>query len=138
MLGLVKQEDIWMTISRFTRPTLAVAAAMLLGTSALVNAQEEQNASAAQTDVEEQEDAAAPGPETASSEEGKILVEREKITDRQHPDYVRCRSERVVGSLAKRTRTCMTNREWRRVAAEGNKRANELVDEMRATSLPGG
>lgn len=60
-----------------------------------------------------------------------------EITDRNHPDYVRCRSERVMGSLAQRKRTCMTNREWRQVADVGNRRANELVEEMRANATNG-
>jgi|GEM_PF-2564288 len=35
-----------------------------------------------------------------------------KITDRRHPDYVRCRSEPIIGSLARKRRICMTNAEW--------------------------
>ena len=62
---------------------------------------------------------------------------KEKITDRSHPDYVRCRTERVIGSLAKRKKTCMTNREWAEVAREGNAFANEMVDEHRANATSG-
>ncbi|MDZ7588860.1 MAG: hypothetical protein U5J78_06910 [Parasphingorhabdus sp.] len=51
-----------------------------------------------------------------------------KITDRNHPDYVRCRSEKVIGSLAKRNRVCLTNREWAAVIREGNRLAREMVE----------
>ena len=72
----------------------------------------------------------------AAAEVATKKDKEEKITDRNHPDYVKCRSERVMGSLAQRKRTCMTNREWKMVQTEGNKRANDFVDDMRATSLP--
>jgi hypothetical protein len=49
------------------------------------------------------------------------------ITDKTHPDYVRCRSERVIGSLAKRTKTCMTNREWEVASRVGNQGARDIV-----------
>lgn len=62
----------------------------------------------------------------------------EKITDRSHPDYIRCRRERVMGSLAQKRKICMTNAEWKAYAAEGNRGANELVEDNRGTSLPGG
>lgn len=82
--------------------------------------------------------------EVENAEKAKAEAEAEakakpkKITDRQHPDYIRCRRERVIGSLAKRRKICMTNREWKMIANEGNRGANELVDEMRATSVPNG
>ena len=50
------------------------------------------------------------------------------ITDKSHPDYVRCRSERVIGSLAKRTKTCKTNREWEDVARVGNRGARDIIE----------
>lgn len=50
------------------------------------------------------------------------------ITDKSHPNYVRCRSERVIGSLAKRTKTCKTNREWEAVARVGNRGARDIVE----------
>jgi hypothetical protein len=42
----------------------------------------------------------------------KKPVKDRKITDRSHPDYVRCKSAAVIGSRARRKRTCMSNREW--------------------------
>lgn len=50
------------------------------------------------------------------------------ITDRSHPDYVRCKSQRVIGSLAKRTKTCMTNREWEAATRTGNRGARDIVE----------
>ncbi len=50
------------------------------------------------------------------------------ITDKDHPDYVRCRSEKVIGSLAKRKKTCMTNREWEVAARVGNRGARDIVE----------
>lgn len=54
----------------------------------------------------------------------------EKITDRRHPDYVRCRLEPVIGSLAKKQRVCMTNQQWAAHIQEGNRRANQFVSDM--------
>lgn len=50
------------------------------------------------------------------------------ITDKSHPDYVRCRSERVIGSLAKRKKTCMTNQEWEMASRAGNRGARDIVE----------
>ena len=53
--------------------------------------------------------------EAEAKEEPNIEVidkkpeKKKKITDKSHPDYVRCKSEAVLGSRAKRKRTCMTN-----------------------------
>lgn len=52
----------------------------------------------------------------------------EPITDKTHPDYMRCRSERVIGSLAKRKKTCMTNREWEVASRVGNRGARDIVE----------
>ncbi|MEP0076090.1 hypothetical protein [Parasphingorhabdus sp.] len=53
-----------------------------------------------------------------------------KIKDRRHPDYVRCRSQSVIGSLAKKRRVCMTNKEWVAHHQEGNRRAGEFIQEI--------
>lgn len=45
-------------------------------------------------------------PKASKSEDSK------PVTDKKHPDFVRCKSESVIGSRAKRKRTCMTNRQW--------------------------
>lgn len=56
--------------------------------------------------------------------------EKKPITDKKHPDYVRCRSKAVIGSLAKKKRVCMTNQEWKVANREGSKRSRELVEDL--------
>jgi len=53
-----------------------------------------------------------------------------KITDRSHPDYVRCRSRAIIGSLARKQRICMTNKEWVAHNQEGSRRSREFVEDM--------
>jgi len=55
------------------------------------------------------------------------------MTDRRHPGHVRCKSESVIGSRAKRKRTCMTNREW----ALTSRRDNETTRDFMADNQPG-
>ncbi|GAB5487819.1 MAG: hypothetical protein Pars2KO_13890 [Parasphingorhabdus sp.] len=54
----------------------------------------------------------------------------EKITDRKHPDYVRCRTKPVIGSLAKKKRICMTNSQWAAANQESSKRSREMVEDL--------
>lgn len=56
----------------------------------------------------------------------------EKITDRSHPDYVRCRTETVIGSRAKKRKVCLTNRQWAEVARDGNAVATRVVEDGRS------
>lgn len=65
---------------------------------------------------------------TATTPETAKLAATGEITDKSHPDYVRCRSEREIGSLAKRKKTCMTNREWELAARTGNRGARDIVE----------
>ncbi len=74
--------------------------------------------------------------EPASKASGDA-VKGGKIKDKKHPDYVRCRSERVVGSLAKRRKVCLTNREWAEVSRDGNAVARKTVEDMQS-GLSGG
>ena len=62
----------------------------------------------------------------------------EKITDKNHPDYVRCRSESVIGSRAKKNRVCMTNRQWEEMAREGNDVSRRAVEDARSGMQGGG
>lgn len=55
-------------------------------------------------------------------------TEQAKITDRNHPDFVRCRSEKVIGSNAKRRRVCMKNSEWAQATSAGNQGARDIVE----------
>lgn len=56
----------------------------------------------------------------------------EKITDKSHPDFVRCRSETVIGSRAKKRKVCLTNRQWAEVARDGNAVATRVVEDARS------
>lgn len=67
------------------------------------------------------------------AEETKNEVEQtkkpEKITDRRHPDYVRCRSEPIIGSLSRKRRICMTNKEWVEFTRTGSRDSKEFVED---------
>ncbi|MEH6714176.1 hypothetical protein [Parasphingorhabdus flavimaris] len=54
----------------------------------------------------------------------------QKITDRRHPDYVRCRSEPIIGSLARKRRICMTNAEWAEYVKAGSRDSKQFVEDM--------
>ena len=81
---------------------------------------------AAATPEQEPEQQAA--DTAATTQETAKLASAGEITDKSHPDYVRCRSEREIGSLAKRKKTCMTNREWELAARTGNRGARDIVE----------
>ena len=49
---------------------------------------------------------------------------------------IKCRSIAVTGSLVKKTRTCKTIAEWRRLRERGSDVAREIVDYSR--TRPGG
>jgi hypothetical protein len=68
--------------------------------------------------------------ETTETAEAKKGAAPKKIKDRRHPDYIRCRAEPVMGSLARKKRVCMTNKEWAIHVREGNKRANQFVNDL--------
>lgn len=59
----------------------------------------------------------------------------EKITDKSHPDYIRCRSEEIIGSRARFRRVCMTNREWADAGAKGGEAARDALN--RASTVGG-
>lgn len=70
---------------------------------------------------------------SAMAEDTKTEVEQtekpKKITDRRHPDYVRCRSEPIIGSLSRKRRICMTNKEWVEYTRTGSRDSKEFVDD---------
>lgn len=59
-----------------------------------------------------------------------------KIKDRRHPDYVRCRSEPIIGSLARKKRVCMTNKEWAEFTRQGNKTSREMIERNQVLMQP--
>ncbi|WP_156472227.1 hypothetical protein [Sphingorhabdus sp. M41] len=69
--------------------------------------------------------AAFAGTDTVEEPAKKTL----KLSDRRHPDYVRCRSEPIIGSLAKKRRICMTNKEWAHYVRTGSRYSKEFVDD---------
>ena len=74
---------------------------------------------------------AAMAETTTFAEESAVKKEKpKKITDRSHPDYVRCRSEPIIGSLARKRRVCMKNKEWAAHNREGGRRSREFVEDM--------
>lgn len=75
---------------------------------------------------------AAPAPLSAGDGDEPARDAQGKIIDRHHPDYVKCRTESVIGSRAKKRRVCLTNSEWAEVARQGNGMANALVEGGRA------
>jgi len=77
---------------------------------------------------------AAVAQDSASSETQAAESEPEKITDRKHPDYVRCKSEKVIGSLSKRRRVCLTNRQWADLSRDQSAMAREFAQENTSRS----
>ncbi len=75
---------------------------------------------------------ATPAYASGAIEEEATSKAPEKITDRSHPDYVRCRTESIIGSLARKRRVCMTNKEWAKVARQGNRDSRQFVEDGQA------
>ncbi len=67
-------------------------------------------------------------PALATSENVPAVEKPKKITDRKHPDYVRCRSEPVIGSRVKKRRVCMSNSQWKEYARKGSKESRDFVE----------
>jgi len=76
-----------------------------------------------QTDTSDTQSAAA---EPAATQEASA-AKPEEITDRNHPDYVRCRREPVIGSRARFTKRCFTNREWEAISQRGNDASRQII-----------
>ena len=72
---------------------------------------------------------ATPVPLTAGPDADEPARDAEgNIIDRSHPDFLRCRTESVIGSRAKKRRICLTNSEWAKVARNGNRMATALIE----------
>ena len=52
-----------------------------------------------------------------------------KIVDKKHPDFVRCKTEPVIGSRARKRRVCLTNRQWAEVESQGKGIARGMVED---------
>jgi hypothetical protein len=75
---------------------------------------------------------AAPAVAAETKNEAEQTKKPKKITDRRHPDYVRCRSESIIGSLAKKRRVCMTNAQWVIYTRTGSRDAKQFVEDMQS------
>ncbi len=62
------------------------------------------------------------------------LAETEKITDRRHPEFVRCRTESIIGKLASKRKVCMTNKQWVDARKSGNRLANDMIGSIQTMS----
>lgn len=49
---------------------------------------------------------------------------------RDHPNYIRCVSQEVTGSLMMRNKVCRTNQDWAEVQSKGNASARSLVTSL--------
>lgn len=67
---------------------------------------------------------------STDKKEAKKSKKPKKITDRRHPDYVRCRSEPIIGSLTRKRRICMTNAEWAEYVKAGSRDSRQFVEDM--------
>lgn len=73
-----------------------------------------------------------PQPDTHTPAVPLSAVPDAEPIDKKHPDFVVCRSESVIGSLAKRRKVCLTNRQWSEVQRDGNGLARKTVEDARA------
>ena len=77
-------------------------------------------------------------PEKApSSMTSTEIAQFNKGLEKSHPQYIRCRKEEVIGSLARKFRVCRTNAEWSRYADVGNQNARETVEAMTRAPVSG-
>lgn len=59
-----------------------------------------------------------------------------KNTDKDHPDTVKCRTEPVIGSRAKKRKICMKQSQWAEVGRKGNTFARQLVEDHASIFSP--
>ena len=64
----------------------------------------------------------------AAQEEGAEPAASE-AKEKPKSDELICRTENVIGSRAKKRRTCLTRKQWERVARKGNAFARKLVSD---------
>lgn len=69
---------------------------------------------------------AAPG--LAQQADAGSSAETAAAEDTAEDKKLICRTEKVIGSRAKRRKTCLTKRQWERVATKGNAFSRALVE----------
>ena len=83
----------------------------------------------------------APAQQTASNQNAAPAPQAEPVNvavavkSKDDPNAVRCKSEKIIGSRAKRKRTCMTNKEWALVEQRGNDATREFARDNFASGL---
>lgn len=70
---------------------------------------------------------AEPDPKSMSQKE---IREFNSKLSRDHPFYIRCVKSEETGSLARKTYSCRTNRQWTLAYDTGNQNARDAADAM--------
>ena len=76
---------------------------------------------------------AAGNTQTENSEEASASGLRRG----RDPDAIRCQRRRILGSLNRTKRFCLTNRQWREIFLNGNRDATDLINRGRLYAPPG-
>jgi hypothetical protein len=66
------------------------------------------------------------GPPSAMT--NAAIAQHNEGLEPAHPDYIKCRKQSVIGSLAKKTRVCRTNEGWAKSWEQGNQTARDNAD----------
>lgn len=72
-----------------------------------------------------------PNPKAMSQKE---IREFNAKVARNHPFYIRCIATTEIGSLAKKTYSCRTNRQWKAADETGNQNARDTYENMTSKS----
>ena len=74
---------------------------------------------------------AKPPPDRAPSlMTGREIAAYNKDLARNHPYYITCRRDPVIGSLARKLRVCRTNEQWKSFSAQGNDEGRAVLEDM--------
>jgi hypothetical protein len=79
---------------------------------------------AAQTDLSQ---LVEPDPKSMSQKE---IREFNSKLSREHPFYIRCVKSDETGSIARKSYSCRTNRQWQLADKTGNQNARDTVEAM--------
>ena len=72
-----------------------------------------------------------PPPDRAPSlMTGREIAAYNQGVARNHPYYITCRRDPVIGSLARKLRVCRTNEQWKSFAQNGNDDSRAIMDDM--------
>ena len=69
-----------------------------------------------------------PKPNTAAMSIKEIRVHNASLTSK-HPQFIVCKRQSVTGSLAKKTRTCLTNEVWEKRADSAREFTARVMDD---------